>query len=133
SIPAKKIASSRRQRSGFMQLLAQPGARRQEVALDRLGRYAEGLGRLLQRQPGKVPVLDHLAPPRVRGGQAAERQIEREDLLRLAGAQEELGLLDWQRVRAAAPLVPPAAAGVVDQQAAHGAGGDGEEAGAVLG
>jgi hypothetical protein len=85
-----------------MQLLAQPGPRREKIALDRLGRHAEGLGRLLQRQPGEVPVLDDLAPSRVRGGQAVERQIERQDLLGLAGAQEELGLLDWQRVRAAA-------------------------------
>ena len=101
--------------------------------MDRLHRDAQSLRRFLQAQPGEIAVLDHPAPAGVRGREAVEREIERQQLLRLLGGQEALGLVERQSVRSGASLVALAAAGVVDQQAPHGAGGDGEKAAAVLG
>ena len=92
---------------------------------------AEGGGRVLDGQPGEVPQFDHTRGDRVFGGEPGEGRIEGEQsVVRNLGFGRDVGQLDPRAV--AAVLLRPLAAGVFDEDAAHGLGRGGEEVPAVV-
>src|SRR5215207_9620442 len=112
-------------------LLPQPRLGESPVAHDRAGRDAEDFRRLLDAQPAEEPKLDELAFARGKLGQARERVVERDHLCgALVGDDQRLVERDFESVAAA--LLVAATARVVNQDAAHRLGCDGEEVYAIL-
>src|SRR5688572_7874348 len=114
-------------------LAAQPGARELPLALDRaLGDADEG-GRFFHGQATEEPQLHDLSLARVERGETGERVVEDDQIDVLGHGLRQVVQIVHGHERPAAPArLRIAAAGVIDQDAPHRAGGDAEEGGATL-
>lgn len=101
------------------------------VAFDGGGCDAEGLGGVVDGHAGEEPHLDGTGFAVVEGGEFGERDVEGDEV----GAEvvgrggDDAGFVEGDAVSAAAAFEAVGVAGVVDEDAAHGLGGDGEEVG----
>src|SRR5262245_54630660 len=88
--------------------------------------HAEGLGGVLDRQPGEKVQLHDAGGLGVLGGEPGQGLVEGEDLL---GRRADRDVLVVELDPLPVPAVPEAAlaAGTLDEDAAHGLGGGGEE------
>ena len=109
----------------------QPRPRHAPVALDRAGRYAQCLRRLLHAEAGEEAQLDDPRLLRVEGGQPFKRLVEG-DQVNLLSARHAHRLVERESDFRPAALLRPLHPRVVDEDAAHQVGGDGEEVGAAL-
>jgi hypothetical protein len=114
------------------QLPAQERGRLAEVALDRADRHAQLPGDLLDGVAAEEAQLDDLALPLVQAGQAGQGLVDGQQVQALLGEVVQ-HVVQRQPLAVAAALVGGAAAGVIDQHLAHGAGGGRQELAAALG
>src|SRR5262245_37797554 len=106
----------------------EPGAGVDPVAVGGARRDAQGLARLLARQPHEITQLDQPGHDRLGRGQLLQRLVQRQQLLvrlRGGGVRERLAL------GAAAPLLGVLPPRVLNEDTAHRLGGGGEEVLAV--
>jgi hypothetical protein len=113
------------------ELGAEPGAGEGPFALDGAGGDLEDLGAFFDREAAEEAELDDTGGAFVGFGEAGEGFVELHDLAAAAGGEDD-GLVEGQEVEAAAAFAGDVFAGVVDEDAAHDAGGDGVEVRAVL-
>ena len=109
----------------------QPGASVGPVAVGRALRQAEAPCRLRQRQAGEDAQLDQAGDQRFLACESGQRRID--------GQQVAASLIDGQlSLQQVVPLPAPAvllglfASGLIDENAAHGLGGGGEEVAAAV-
>src|SRR5262249_32048603 len=111
-----------RKSSVLMELPEQPGAGEGPAALGRGPRDAEHAGGLFQAATREEAELDDLRLLRVQGFQPLEGLIEGQEVNRIAHRGfSQFGRVDT--LQPAAPLLGVAAAGLFDEDAAHGLGG----------
>ena len=91
----------------------------------------ESLRRFLDGKAGKEAELGHLRRFGIFAGQDRQRLVEVEDGVRI-GLGDRLGLREVQALRSPPCFIGLLAAGVVDEDAAHGLGGGGEEMAAAV-
>lgn len=113
--------------------LSEPGLSDDPVALHGLERDAEDGGGFLEGEPGEVALFDDGCGARIGSGEAIEGVIESEELAGGLVAEEGSDVVDRNEIRVRAALLALSRACIVDEDAAHGLGGDGEEMAAVLG
>ncbi len=113
-----------------LQAAEQPDPGALELALDGRRRHLERLADLGVGQAAEVGELDGVVLAGVEGPQALEGLIERDEVDVELHADGDR-LVEGQRCLAAAVAHGMGAAGMVDQDEAHGAGGDGEKVPAI--
>src|SRR5262245_43928237 len=103
-----------------------PGARVSPIGIRGSGGNVEDRRGLLDRQAAEVAQLNESGSPGVPEGQPAKRLVERQQVL---GGLRGGDLVRFEGLgrAAAAALLTVFAAGVLDQDAAHGLGRGGEE------
>src|SRR5687768_15530886 len=87
---------------------------------------AQGFGGLLDRQTGEVAELDELGLFGVFFGELGQGVVEGDQVVG-RGGEGEAGLVEVDAAEAAAAFGSGAAAGLLDEDSAHGLGGGGEE------
>jgi len=112
--------------------LGQPGLGGAEVAGDGGAADVEELRDLFAFETAEVAQFDDLGFAGIEAGEFFECLVEGDDLGSVIGGVEEL-FFEGDLLEAAAPFGGIAGAGVVDEDVAHGAGGDAEEVGAGMG
>ena len=116
---------------GFPAGLVEPGLGVGPPAFRRGFGDVEDAGGLFGREADEVPELHELGLLGVEGGEPLEGVVEGEELVVLDG-RREVESVEFD-VFGAGPVAEGAlASGAVDEDAAHGLGGSGEEVGAIL-
>ena len=88
-------SSSRRPRMSSPDFLAQPRTSDEPIALDGLGRDAEGRGGVVEGEAGKEPTLHDIGAPRVHHAQALEGLVDEQQLIGF-GNREKFGhVVEW--------------------------------------
>ena len=111
---------------GSPQLVEQPGLGVTPVALDRRRETPSARAASSSREAGEVAQLDELGLDRVVGLELRQRLVEGQEVLR-GGRGRDVDVVELLACPLAAMLLRPLAAGIFDQDAAHGLGGRGEE------
>src|SRR5262249_43194258 len=121
-IPGKKSGSG----TVGVQPLEQPGPGVGPQRVGRPGRDPQGRGGLVAGEAGEEAELDQFRRLRVHVGEPVEQVVEFEQVVgkALAGEDRLVQVRPWP---AAAALPGFLAAGLLDEDAAHGLGGGGEE------
>lgn len=101
------------------------------VAFDGAGRDVEEGGNLFDGEAAEVAQLDDLALAGVEVFEAEEGFIEEDDVVEFFGGDGEV-VVELDALEVAIALQGVVGAGVVDQDAAHDVGGDGDEVLAVV-
>src|SRR5690349_12511143 len=108
------------------QLGIEPGSGERPVAIGGAADDAQRFGRLVESKPRKEAKLDELGTGRIFLRQLVQGVVKDEQLVR--GFRDgEIDLVEVKSPPAAAALEPAAIAGTIDEDAAHGLGGRGEE------
>src|SRR5262249_39778804 len=120
------IGRLRAARRALAQPAGQPGAGGAPLALEGADRPADGIGPLFQAQPGVVAERDQLGQVRLVRLEALDRLVQREQVV---GGRLDQGqaLVEFDALAAAAALLAGLAAGLFDEDLAHGPRGGPEE------
>jgi hypothetical protein len=105
---------------------AEPGAGEGPVAFDGAFGDAEGFGDFVDVHAAEEAEFDDLGLAGVDGSEFFEGFVECEDVFVFLGGEGD-GFVEGDAGSAAAAFIALVGAGVVDEDAAHGLGGDGEE------
>jgi hypothetical protein len=109
----------------------EPGLGVRPVLLDGPFGQAQNFGGFRRRHADKETQLDDLGLNRTAGGQPVERVIDRQEMV-LVGRHGDFHIFNIYALQAAAVTAGEFAAGVVNEEMAHGLGGGGEEMGAIF-
>lgn len=116
---------------GRVEEFAKPGFGEAGLAADGFRGYAEGFRRLLGAESAEVAKFDYLGAAGVKGGEAVKGVVEFEEFGG-GGDRSDLQIVNGRGGGAGAAALGKEAARAVDEDLPHGAGGDGEEVGAIL-
>ena len=89
-------------------------------------------GGLVEAEPAEEAALDDLRLPRVEAFEALERLAQRDQIVERLLGSGRAAVVEREHRGAGAPLCRAAAHGMVDQDVAHRARGDGKKMGAAL-